>query len=90
MDQWLEHRKVFLDEFLRLEGLGDAFNDLVMCPGCSNTPAQFRCRDCLGGTMHCSACVVSLHRNLPLHRLQVRQGSRIILTCVDSALEVEP
>lgn len=72
MDQWLQHRSVVLDELLRLDGLGDALNALGVCANCLGAPAQFRCKDCLEGIMRCSACILLSHRNLPLHRLQVR------------------
>ena len=71
MEQWLQYRPVFLDELLRLDGLGDALGSLVQCPDCSTHPAQFRCKDCFGGIMRCSACTVSFHQSLPLHRLEV-------------------
>jgi len=71
MEQWLQYRPVFLEELLRLDGLGDALGGLVQCPDCLTHPAQFRCKDCFGGIMRCSACTVSFHQCLPLHRLEV-------------------
>ncbi|KAF9784809.1 hypothetical protein BJ322DRAFT_1021482 [Thelephora terrestris] len=63
MDQWLQHRQIVLDEMLRLDGLGDALDG-------PESSAKFRCKDCFEEVMRCSACMVSSHRNLPLHRLQ--------------------
>jgi hypothetical protein len=71
MEQWLQYRSVFLDELLRLDGLGDALNGLGPCPDCLIRPAQFKCTDCSGEVMRCSACTVSFHQSLPLHRLKV-------------------
>ena len=76
MEMWLQSRQVVLDELLRLDGLGDALNSPKLCPVCSNNLAQYRCTDCLGDIIHCSTCILSSHRNLPLHRLQVCQTSR--------------
>lgn len=73
MEQWLLKRLVFLDEVLHRDGLGDAPEDLGMCPDCSKCPAQLRCKDCFEEVMRCSACIVAFHRNLPLHRVQVRR-----------------
>ena len=80
MKQWLQYRPIFLDEFLHLDGLGDALNGLGVCPDCSKTLAGFRCKDCFGGALRCSACIVSLHQDLPLHRLQVCKDFWITLT----------
>ena len=79
MEQWLQHRHVFLDEFVRLDGLGDAVNGPGTCPSCSNAPAQYRCNDCFGGVLHCSTCTLSSHRDLPLHRLEVCRPSLFLL-----------
>ena len=73
MEQWLQHCPVILDECLCHDGLGDMYGGLGPCPDCSKCPAQFKCKDCFGGIMRCSACIVSSHQNLPLHRIQVRQ-----------------
>ena len=71
MEQWLQLRSVFLDELLRLDGLGDALKGPGLCPDCSIHQAQFMCINCSGEVMRCSACTVSFHRSLPLHRLKV-------------------
>ncbi|KAF9777722.1 hypothetical protein BJ322DRAFT_1015452 [Thelephora terrestris] len=75
MEQWVRHRSIFLDELLRLEGLGDASNCSQPCPDCSRHPATFRCYDCLEGTLRCSACTVLFHRDLPLHKIQRWNGA---------------
>lgn len=83
MEQWLQHRHIFLDEQLRRDGLGDALNGSGLCSGCSSHPGRFRCKDCSGRFMYCSACIVSSHQRLPLHGLQVSQLSSAALTRVD-------
>ena len=80
MEQWLQHRLVFLGELLRLDGLGDALNGPVLCPDCSIHQAQFMCINCSGEVMRCSTCTVSFHQSLPLHRLKVYQVSYTVLT----------
>lgn len=73
IENWLPYCSAFMDESLRKDGLGnDAQSGLRPCQDCSASPAQFKCRDCTGGIMRCSACIVSFHENLPLHRVQVR------------------
>lgn len=89
MEQWLKHRPVFLDELLRLDGLGDAHDGPGVCPDCLNSQAQIKCNDCFEGIMRCSACAVSFHKNLPLHRIQVRWVSRTTLARVDAISVVE-
>ena len=75
IEHWLPYCSTFMDESLRKDGLGDdAQNGLGTCQGCSISPAQFKCKDC-GGIIRCSACIVSLHQHLPLHRVQVRRVS---------------
>ena len=89
MGQWLLYRPIVLDELLRLDGLGDALNTPGLCPGCTNAPAQLRCKDCFGEIMYCSACILSSHWNLPLHRLQVCETSHTVLTCVNVTTAME-
>ncbi|KAF9777681.1 hypothetical protein BJ322DRAFT_1114817 [Thelephora terrestris] len=74
MEQWIQHRSVFLDELLRLDGLGDASEGLKPCPDCANHPGSLRCGDCFGGVLRCSGCMVSAHKSLPLHRIQLWNG----------------
>lgn len=89
MEEWLRRRPVFLDESLRHDGLGDAWCGVGLCPDCSTCPAQYRCKDCFEGIMRCSACIVSFHRNLPLHRVQVRKVFCAELTRANSTQVLE-
>ena len=70
MADWLAYRSVMLDEMLRLDGLGDSAA-LGVCFSCLASEGEYRCSDCFGGNMHCSECILSSHRHLPLHRVQV-------------------
>lgn len=70
MHEWAERRQEYLDEFLRLDGLGD-IEDEPVCASCTVLPGIYRCKDCFGGQLHCGACAVQLHRLLPLHRIEV-------------------
>ena len=72
MEDWLPYRPVFLDETVRHDGLGDTLGGSGLCPNCSTRAARFKCNDCYGGVMRCSSCIVSIHQELPFHRLQVR------------------
>ena len=69
---WVPERDRFLKEIIRLEGRGDAgwFQTCHGLPGCQNEPVV-RCRDCEGLQLYCQACVVSLHRTMPLHHVKV-------------------
>ena len=78
MTDWLVYRPVVLDEFLRRDGLGDSATPGI-CVNCSELAGKHKCRDCSGGKMYCSGCILSVHRDLPLHRVEVRPGEFLIL-----------
>ncbi|TFK67072.1 hypothetical protein BDN72DRAFT_879900 [Pluteus cervinus] len=62
---WMKVRDNFLDEFSRLDGRGGQTD--VLCKGCQTGQALFRCRSCFSGDLLCSGCMVSRHRENPLH-----------------------
>lgn len=70
MGDWLAYRSIMLDELLRADGLGDSTTPGV-CADCMKLVGEYRCGDCFGDNMYCTGCIVSSHRHLPLHRLQV-------------------
>lgn len=70
MHEWVERRQEYVDEFLRLDGLGDIDGEAV-CATCAILPGLYKCKDCFGGSLHCGACTVHIHRVLPLHRILV-------------------
>lgn len=72
LTEWLKFREIFLDETLRHDGLGD-FLDHSKCSNCGTAEGVIKCKDCSCGTLlKCPQCIVSLHRTLPLHRVEVR------------------
>ncbi|KAF8205885.1 hypothetical protein K438DRAFT_1506082, partial [Mycena galopus ATCC 62051] len=60
----------FLDELLRLEGRGD-YRHQRRCAECDVPAAEaaWRCRDCLTDAIFCASCLVTIHRDNPLHRV---------------------
>ncbi|KAI0039074.1 hypothetical protein FA95DRAFT_1504685 [Auriscalpium vulgare] len=76
---WLPLRDTYLDEMMRLDGLGD-HTDLPMCLGCSgkeggaSSVGEFRCESCTGGVLMCADCTVSAHATHPFHRIQKWNG----------------
>lgn len=66
---WLDHRSLFLEEMLRLEGRGGLRE--APCSSCGNACPQYRCQDCFGVDLRCSSCITVAHQRHPLHRLQV-------------------
>ena len=73
MNAWLPFRSEYLDELLRLEGLGDSAGSPSCC-NCDAGECLFRCEDCFGGPLFCETCIVSRHALLPLHRVKVCVG----------------
>ncbi|KAJ7699783.1 hypothetical protein B0H14DRAFT_3100193 [Mycena olivaceomarginata] len=71
MAQWRDRRAVFLDELLRTEGRG-YHRQQTRCATCATDVAKaiFRCRDCFTDALFCKACLVSIHRDNPLHRVE--------------------
>ncbi|KAI0055075.1 hypothetical protein BV25DRAFT_1816134 [Artomyces pyxidatus] len=77
--QWMPFRDVFLDEMLRHDGMREAVVDevhfLPTCHGCGREGAGIlRCTDCAYPHLYCESCIVSVHANLPLHRVQKWNG----------------
>ncbi|KAK7039745.1 hypothetical protein R3P38DRAFT_2514191 [Favolaschia claudopus] len=65
-------RDEYLREFLRLDGCGDASEDL--CPHCGIRTPFFRCRDCHDGLLYCKECCLELHARNPLHIIDSWDG----------------
>ncbi|KZP16524.1 hypothetical protein FIBSPDRAFT_957932 [Athelia psychrophila] len=75
--EWLPHRQTYLDEFIRLEGLGDE-EELTPCSHCpeSHTAlAEYKCQDCFGGEMLCKQCMANTHVFSPFHNILQWTGS---------------
>jgi hypothetical protein len=69
---WLKYTKDFLFELLRLDGRGEHKNQ-PKCYGsrCLKGEPQYRCRDCLGGSLFCADCIVDNHRSNVFHYIEV-------------------
>ncbi|KAG1864793.1 hypothetical protein F4604DRAFT_1882005 [Suillus subluteus] len=65
----MDDRDMFLLEFLRHEGRGD-YGGASVCWHCHLDVPQFRCIDCFGAELYCKDCIVSLHAQNPVHRIQ--------------------
>ncbi|KAF8144857.1 hypothetical protein K438DRAFT_1992419 [Mycena galopus ATCC 62051] len=79
MAQWVAHRRErFLDELLRLEGRHD-HRLQTKCANCPRKAAEavYRCKDCFTDALFCKACLVSIHRDNPLHRVEIWEESAV-------------
>ncbi|KAJ6536254.1 hypothetical protein B0H19DRAFT_1317890 [Mycena capillaripes] len=75
-EQWARlDRLDFLDEVLRHDGRGDYIYQAT-CAGddCAATGPCFRCSDCFYPCLYCKDCVVSIHRRMPLHHIEMWDG----------------
>ncbi|KAF8335185.1 hypothetical protein F5887DRAFT_892104 [Amanita rubescens] len=74
LEEWLSLRDASLDEILRHDGLGD-FLDNTTCFVCKEAAGIFKCRDCCGGgRLRCRSCIVRMHQDVPLHRIEKWTG----------------
>ncbi|KAJ6478450.1 hypothetical protein DFH09DRAFT_1253383 [Mycena vulgaris] len=63
---------------LRREGCG-VHRDYPGCAACVEGNTKHRCVDCLGGgQLLCVDCIVSCHRQLPLHRIEHWTGTQLL------------
>ncbi|KAJ7728436.1 hypothetical protein DFH07DRAFT_969869 [Mycena maculata] len=67
--KWMPRRDDYVEQFLWAEGTCGV--DVDVCPGCQGTEnaPRFRCRDCRGKKLYCPACIVSQHKDNPLHNI---------------------
>ncbi|KAK6992523.1 CxC2 domain-containing protein [Favolaschia claudopus] len=65
-------RDEYLHELLRLDGCGDASEDI--CPGCGTPTPTIRCLDCHDDALYCAECCKAAHARNPLHRVQSWDG----------------
>ncbi|KAI0066772.1 hypothetical protein BV25DRAFT_1867938 [Artomyces pyxidatus] len=72
--EWLPLRDNFLDELIRLEGLG-RHPEVPLCTSCNEVEACTRCTDCIGSPLVCKACLCGAHQLEPFHRVQKWNGS---------------
>ncbi|KAG2143930.1 hypothetical protein BD769DRAFT_1348075 [Suillus cothurnatus] len=67
---WLNHRALFLQEMIHLEGRVSMWS----CSECDGPNPEYKCQDCFGSELHCSTCILSVHAHHPLHQLQKWNG----------------
>ena len=70
---WRTERKLFLEEFIRLEGRGVFTDD--HCELCRKE-GMFRCTDCVAVQFLCGGCMSRVHSFNPFHVIEV--SSRIL------------
>lgn len=76
--EWLQYRDTYLHEILRGYGLGDSQN--TECTTCHSRAGKFRCVDCFPhGPLRCVGCLVDIHRENPLHRIEVCFSECVLL-----------
>ncbi|KAJ7653714.1 hypothetical protein DFH06DRAFT_1270103 [Mycena polygramma] len=89
--EWKEHgRDIYLHELTRLEGCGEASEEVTdeavkptRCPA-------YRCRDCFGGILYCQECCVRRHAENPLHIIEKWTGTCFVKTPLkDLGLKVQ-
>jgi hypothetical protein len=70
LEQWLQYREEFSDEFMRHEAfyLGA---EPSPCQTCGATNAPFRCLNCFSSGLSCKVCITHEHAHDPLHKIQV-------------------
>ncbi|KAG6849215.1 hypothetical protein H0H93_010409 [Arthromyces matolae] len=76
LKMWLPHRELFLQELLNLDGRGDQPRNQCGC--CQTRPAGhaiFECFDCIGRDLKCKGCMLESHKENPLHRIQMWNGT---------------
>ena len=69
--EYLNRRHGILIELLRHE----SFPTRSSCSNCQQSTGMYRCRDCFGSGLWCSACCVSTHAHVPFHRIQMWNGT---------------
>ena len=70
LERWLEQKGDFLDAMVALEAPEEGTMRCTMC-GSTDTDLH-RCKDCFNpADLHCAGCIVELHRDSPLHRIEV-------------------
>ncbi|KAI0055066.1 hypothetical protein BV25DRAFT_1873220 [Artomyces pyxidatus] len=74
LNEWIPLRDSFMDEIIRLEGLGRHAED-SLCMRCHETAACVRCVDCVGSPFVCEGCICAAHQLEPYHRVEKWNGT---------------
>ncbi|KAJ7178448.1 hypothetical protein C8R43DRAFT_1084402 [Mycena crocata] len=76
------------DALMRLKGRGAWWSN--GCAICKEPNPVWRCQDCFGNRMVCSACVMDIHRDEPLHFMEEWEGDYFRpRTCRDLGLRYQ-
>ncbi|TDL13520.1 hypothetical protein BD410DRAFT_694232, partial [Rickenella mellea] len=67
--EWAKHRDSFLDELIRLDGIG-FHQEPLSCHDCGEPGGIYRCIDCFETQLCCSSCMCKEHARLPFHRIE--------------------
>ncbi|RXW14295.1 hypothetical protein EST38_g11557 [Candolleomyces aberdarensis] len=74
MREWEKHIDGYLHAILTHEGVGTGVPEY--CPRCFNkSQSMYRCLSCYLSPLLCGTCIVEGHRQLPLHRIQLWNGT---------------
>ncbi|KAL0567046.1 hypothetical protein V5O48_014951 [Marasmius crinis-equi] len=71
--QLRDKANIILEEMMRLEGRGASNPTCGSCGGSEDV--AFRCRTCCDEAMYCQDCIVDRHRDRPLDRVEMWNGS---------------
>lgn len=68
--EWLPHRDRYISEILDLEKPPTSQS----CFRCQSQHGCFRCKECFSQALLCRSCCFTIHRNIPLHRIEKWTG----------------
>lgn len=70
--EWVPHRREYLSELYRADGRSDSLtSNLCRHCGILLELVCYRCMSCFGSRLMCKPCVLAIHANMPLHRIEV-------------------
>ncbi|TDL14825.1 hypothetical protein BD410DRAFT_733580, partial [Rickenella mellea] len=72
--EWSRFRDIFIDELIRLDGLGWQSSPMVCALPLCGKEGLYRCLDCFNSSVVCSGCMCATHQCHPLHRIEFWTG----------------
>ncbi|RXW17407.1 hypothetical protein EST38_g8431 [Candolleomyces aberdarensis] len=74
LHSWMGHVDSYLQALITFEGRGE--QSVKTCSKCAKmNPSLYRCSSCLSSEFLCNTCIVSSHRETPLHRIKFWNGT---------------
>ena len=73
--EWIPFRNIFVNEIMRR--YAPSTNEPSMCAQCQKEQASYRYRDCFGQLPTCRSCLVTLHAQSLLHRVEIRLAATL-------------